>query len=575
MNFGSPMTCRAERSWSTLPIGLLVLSMVMAMLVAVPAFGSDANLPTTTVGEHPEVQAGNDTSCPGDSDQRFKIDGTEDSDPGDEDLNSGTYTDPATGATFTLTIPSENPPSADAPGPSLDFAIDGGTANVVIVKGGPDHNEYNYANDPGDGQQDGETFVGAVSADTYLHSPPRGKGFFGLSHITFCYDIVGLLKVQKFIDVDQDGELDGGDVTGGDSNLNDWEFEVYDSGGTLVATLNTGTDNDGMTDTVELDAGDYTIVETNSGKTIETSVTGGSTTFVTTDDPATATVVAGETATAQFGNACLITKNFAIAGAEGQDVLAIYDKDNDGQVTGTDVVTVALTEESGVHKGTAPEEFKIGDAIEWTFGVDTDGDGVIDFFDDADPTWEEFTVANGGYRACAVLNEGELEAPEIVVTKFKDADDDGDVSDAHDPLEGWEIILKDEGGNLITSEFTDGLGQVTFDDLEIGATYTVCETTQTNWVQTYPTDCHDVGPLGVGASESVEFHNSPLSDIKVGFTDLTGFTDVTITCTDADGNVVYSRDTSSEAPEEDFTDVIEDYRLRQGDLTCVFEVVDP
>lgn len=436
-----------------------------------------------------------------------------------------------------------------------------------------------------DATLDDATAFGQASGDKFV-----------LSHV--CVPQTGFLKVQKFIDVNADGILDGGDLTADDGtgNLAGWEFNVHagsDTTGTLVDTLTT--DTTGMTPTIELGIGTYTVEEVNTGRTITTAVAGGSTTEVTTLNPVTDDVLVDATTTYTFGNACLITKVFQITAPIGtQGVTAFYDTDLADDAISAGAVHVALSDpdNDGTYTGTAPDLFQIGDQIEWGFGVDTDGDGSLADegagFVDEQILDETFVVADG-YPDCLKTNSGDLEPPEILITKYKDADDDGDPADLHDPLSGWTMNLY-HGGGLVDSDTTDGVGEVLFDGLVVGETYVVCEdlAAEPNWLQTYPTDtdtisnpgdCHTVGPLEIGASESVEFQNSPLSDIKVGFTDLTGYTNVEITCTDADGVVVYHYDSTSNLVEvpgaEDFTDTVEELRIRQSTITCDFRIVDP
>lgn len=425
---------------------------------------------------------------------------------------------------------------------------------------------------------------------------------FVLSHV--CVPQTGFLKVQKFIDVDADEILDGGDLTADDGtgNLAGWEFNVYagsDTTGTLVGTLTT--DSTGMTPTLELGIGTYTVEEANTGKTIVTAVAGGSTTELTSDGDATLDnsstkdVVVDGTTTYTFGNACLITKVFEITAPLGTEgVTAFYDSNlaDDAISAGATFVALSDPDNDGTYTGTAPDLFQIGDEIEWGFGIDVSGNGSLADEDAAfvdDQILDETFEVEDGYPDCLKTNSGDLEPPEIIITKFKDADDDGDPEDQENPLSGWTMYLYHEG-NLIDSQSTDAFGEVIFDELVVGETYVVCEdlASQPNWWQTWPTDtgtisnpddCHTVGPLGIGASESEEFHNTPLSDIKVGFTDLTGYTNVKITCTDADGVVVYEYDSTSNSVEdpgaEDFTDTIEALRIRQSMISCDFELVDP
>lgn len=61
-------------------------------------------------------------------------------------------------------------------GPGFDWTISGGTINDVFVKGGPNGLQYHY--DP------------AATSGQDLHAPinPTTKKYYGLSHISFCYE---------------------------------------------------------------------------------------------------------------------------------------------------------------------------------------------------------------------------------------------------------------------------------------------------------------------------------------------------------------------------------------------------
>jgi hypothetical protein len=85
-----------------------------------------------------------------------------------EPVADGTFTD----GTLTVTIDVRN----TADGPVFDWTSNIGV-DAVFVKGGPGGNLYVY--DP------------EATSDTGLHAPvnPNNNRFFGLSHISFCYDV--------------------------------------------------------------------------------------------------------------------------------------------------------------------------------------------------------------------------------------------------------------------------------------------------------------------------------------------------------------------------------------------------
>ncbi len=96
-----------------------------------------------------------------------------------EPVNSGTYTD----GTLTVTIAVRNTDD----GQVIDFTSNIGV-DSVFVKGGSNGNFYNY-----------QDTIGENNSDTDLHSPVNGDDgkFFGLSHVSFCYDVTASVEVEK------------------------------------------------------------------------------------------------------------------------------------------------------------------------------------------------------------------------------------------------------------------------------------------------------------------------------------------------------------------------------------------
>ena len=97
----------------------------------------------------------------------------------------GTYSD----GTLSVTITVVSTPA----GPTFNFTSNIGV-DAVLVKGGPDGNLYEY--DP------------EVKSGTGLHAPlnPNNGKYYGLSHISFCYDVGATKKGTKFEDKDADGK---------------------------------------------------------------------------------------------------------------------------------------------------------------------------------------------------------------------------------------------------------------------------------------------------------------------------------------------------------------------------------
>lgn len=576
---------RTRRMRDVVPLSLALTAILAVTMIAVPAFGDhddgDSNPATTTWLEEPEQVGGNDSESCEAGDEFFRINGGDPNDEGQSgsDLISGTYTDPETGAQIILTIPSVDA-AEHGQDKTLDFEVVGGSAAEVRVKGGPNgHNVYDYVNhsdgDTGDPGQ--ELATGTVGSDTFLHSPPGPQPgtFGGLSHISFCYDVIGFLQVEKFIDVDADGILDVGDVTSDDGtgNLAGWEFEVYegsDTSGTLVDTL--VTDSNGDAGPIALAAGTYTVLESNTGKTITTDVTGGSLTEITTENPVTDGVVSGETTTYTFGNACLITKVFQVTGvpAGTTGLQARYDSDLDDEVSGADVVTVALSDQgSGVHSGTATELFQIGDALEWEY-VHT-GTGSSEF------VGSETFGLDDGYPSCLRTNTVEFAPPTVTVNKFKDILADGLTEDDTQGLANWQFNLWLDGGDgvfggddtFIETLTTGADGSATNTVQLAPGDYHVEELLQPNWVNTTPGGDPAVIPvtLDIGEDETVNFANAPEARFDVRFFDLTGFTDATIDC-DTDGTDTHNESATPET-------IFESDNVTVGTYTCTIVIVDP
>lgn len=129
-----------------------------------------------------------------------------------------------------------------ASGPVFDWSSNIGV-DAIFVKGGPDGNLYQY-DPPGP----------EVTSDTGLHAPvnPQNDMFFGLSHISFCYDVVPSVRVDKSGD-----ELSkvGDDVTYNFTIENDGDTPItlLSVSDTLLGNLTqTAIDND----CEELDAGE-------------------------------------------------------------------------------------------------------------------------------------------------------------------------------------------------------------------------------------------------------------------------------------------------------------------------------
>lgn len=540
-------TSTIRQRWS-LPLTLIL---ILAALIAVPASATSHGDPGDPSGSgvQPVFLEGNlSDPCPAGSFE-LRV----------EPVADGTYS----AGSFSVTIDVYNTPD----GQQFDFSASGGAVGDVYVKGGPDTNWYEY--DP------------LTTSDTMLHSPvnPSNGKYYGLSHISFCYVPTGSLEVQKFIDIDGDGILDTdpNDIdTAAEDTLGDlsgWTFELYAAGQTPGVDTPLDSKTTGADGTVTFDdlaPGTYIVYEANEGMVIGTYDV---TSYATTSNPSGGyAVTAGNTTEVTFGNACLIQKEFEVNGvpAGTTGLYAWYDETPESPNVTTDDVQVFLSQEgtSSTWSAFAVDTFVVGDSLLWGYGVGSERVTI---------GTETFGVGDS-YPDCRKTNSTDFDDSDITAYKYKDANDNGVFDDGTDiPYEGWDITITGPGLPAAGITLQTGAdGSVNFPNLAPG-TYTLTEGTVANWVQTYPAapGTHSV-TVGIDDSETVRFLNTPLSELRVGFTDLTGSTDVEIVCKDAEDNVIASLSYDSEGEVDEEIDLSDD-SIRIGDsiVTCTFEITDP
>jgi hypothetical protein len=107
--------------------------------------------------------------------------------------------------------------------------------------------------------------------------------------------------------------------------------------------------------------------------------------------------------------------------------------------------------------------------------------------------------------------------------KWNDKNGDGDVDGGEEHLNGWTITLYNDGededtalDDVVATGVTGVDGNYSFTDLAPG-TYAVCETQQTNWVQTYPAGntCHTIVINLSGETNQANFGNQGRGNIVV------------------------------------------------------------
>ena len=143
------------------------------------------------------------------------------------------YTDPATGATFTITTnptPSTGWP-AYANGKSLSFKSTGAAIVDVGVNGGNDTTHYSYA------------AAGFTTGDGYLHAGAQSVDksgnptqLYSVGHVAFCYGTAATAAGTVFTDVNTNNMRDSADVGAAGLTVNAY------SGTTLTASAVTQAD---------------------------------------------------------------------------------------------------------------------------------------------------------------------------------------------------------------------------------------------------------------------------------------------------------------------------------------------
>jgi choice-of-anchor A domain-containing protein len=93
--------------------------------------------------------------------------------------------------------------------------------------------------------------------------------------------------------------------------------------------------------------------------------------------------------------------------------------------------------------------------------------------------------------------EEEDESGSITVFKYNDLNENGQYDqESESGLEGWTFTIGDE------SQTTDSTGKATFDNLVAGQEYEVCETSQTGWINSDPSDGSGCKTVTAGSSSS-------------------------------------------------------------------------
>ncbi len=113
-------------------------------------------------------------------------------------------------------------------------------------------------------------------------------------------------------------------------------------------------------------------------------------------------------------------------------------------------------------------------------------------------------------------NFGNFQNGSISGFKWNDRNANDIVDDGEVKPNGWTITIYDEQNNALDTDVTDSSGDYSFTNLAPG-TYSVCETPQAGWVQTYPNDnsCHVVTINESGETNEANFGNQGRGTILV------------------------------------------------------------
>jgi SdrD B-like domain len=467
-----------------------------------------------------------------------------------KDGTSKTYTDPASGATFTLKVNPGNPDSTGKSWPAyanntyFSFTSTGAAIVDVGVDGADERDaaRYNYSGVTG----------GFVTGDGYLHADAQKtnsdgstKTLDGLDDMSFCYNLAtASVSGTVFRDANKNSANDDS------APLQGWTVNLY-KGTTLSNHATTAADGK-YTFTVPVSTTAYTICEvpptasTGWNQTqVGSAACSGSGELV--KGYSFQATIAGAKATDDFGNyqtAPISGTAFNDANGDGSSTgdsplagltATLYDGSGNslgttttaadgtysfgGQVAGNTYRVCISTPSGGTYKQTAP-----GAGVSCPSGQAANG--------------FSFTLAAAGQTG---QNFGFQPVGSISGMVYNDVNQNGSFEPATDATQsGWTVNLYDATGALVKSTTSAADGTYEFDLPLTSAAYTVCEAPPSgDWAQSEPlpssTDQCSTGtelPKGYSLTGAAEGASLPGKD----FGNVQAHSGSTGTIATADGN---------------------------------------
>ncbi len=235
----------------------------------------------------------------------------------------------------------------------------------------------------------------------------------------------------------------------------------------------------------------------------------------------------------------LVCSNTAMQGATANVTLAA------GQNASCTFTNTKLGSIGGT-KYTSDTDSNLGPVLSgWTIYIDSNNNGQLDQGEASDVTdqngaygfndllpdnyvllevlmagWTQIfgadPVALGAGETSTGNDFGNFQNGSISGFKWNDKNANGVVNEDEEKLNGWTVTLYNAQNQALGSTVTANGGLYSFTNLAPGS-YSVCETQQTNWVQTYPASngCHTITIDKSGESNQANFGNQGRGSIKV------------------------------------------------------------